>query len=98
MINIKKISVNQTIGWKRDFRRQSKKCNKEIDKKEFAKSKKRIGIGFSLCPFYSLKQLQRINTVFIKKTKYGHKNKIVNIFSVRKQVLTRNAFNQEAIL
>ena len=52
--------------------------------------------GFSLCPHYSHKQLQRINTINIKKNKYGHRNKFY-IYSVRKQILTRNAFNQEAI-
>lgn len=99
MINIKKISANQAIGWKIDLsKRQLRKCKREIDGKEFAKSEKKTFIGFSLCPSYSLKQLQRINTIFIKKAKYGHRNKIVDIFAVRKQVSTRNAFNQEAIL
>ena len=99
MINIKKISANQAIGWKRDnIRKQVRKYKREIDQKEFGKNEKKTFIGFSLCPSYSLKQLQRINTIFINKAKYGHKNKNVDTFSVRKQISTRNVFNQEAIL
>jgi hypothetical protein len=99
MINTKKISADQTIGWKRDFiRQQLGKCKREIDKKEFVKSRKKTFIGFSLCPSYSFKRLHRINTILINTRKYGHRNKIKGFYSVKKQILTRNAFNQEAIL
>ena len=98
MINIKKISSNQGIGWKRDFTRINLEKNKiELCKNEFAKDEK-IFIGFSLCPHYTFQRLKRINTIFIKNRKYGHRNKNVNTFSIRKQISTRNAFNLEAVL
>jgi hypothetical protein len=53
---------------------------------------------FSLCPYYSIKQLQKINTLRSKTIKKGQRKLLSAIFPIRKQVSTRNAFNQEAIL
>ena len=55
-------------------------------------------VGLSHCPTYSVNQLRRINGLQIKKAKYGHRNAIAETYPVRKQFLTKNAFNQEAIL
>ena len=65
--------------------------------KKDSKSKIESIRGISLCPHYSPKKLQRINTINIKKNKYGHGNNF-DIYSVKMQISTRNAFNQEAIL
>ena len=51
---------------------------------------------FSLCPSYSIKQLHKINTIQTKKRKKGQILSV--IYPIRKQISTRNAFNQEAIL
>ena len=51
---------------------------------------------FSLCPSYSIKQLHTINTIQSKKRKKNRRPS--NFFPITKQISTRNAFNQEAIL
>ena len=51
---------------------------------------------FSLCPSYSIKQLHTINTIQSKKRKKNRRPS--NFFPINKQISTRNAFNQEAIL
>ena len=53
---------------------------------------------FSLCPSYSIQQLHKINIIQSKKIKQGQRNRLSAIFPIRKQISTRNAFNQEAIL
>ena len=68
------------------------KMAKSIRKEEMTE------LGFSFCPKYSVEQLRRINSLQIRKAKYGHRNAIAEICPVRKQLLTKSAFNQEAIL
>ena len=50
----------------------------------------------SLCPSYSIKQLHKIDTIQSKKRKKGQIPSV--LYPIRKQISTRNAFNQEAIL
>ena len=53
---------------------------------------------FSLCPYYSVKQLYKINALQTKKIKQGQRKPIVTFLSVHKQMAIKNAFNQEALL
>ena len=50
----------------------------------------------SLCPSYSIKQLHKINTIQSKRRKKNRRP--FTFFPINKQISTRNAFNQEAIL
>jgi len=60
--------------------------------------------GFSIAPWYSLKQLRRINYIEKGKVKHTHENlKWFHFRSdisvpVQRQVLTKDVHNQEAIL
>jgi|SRR3954447_11228254 hypothetical protein len=54
--------------------------------------------GFSIAPWYSLKQLRRINDLRTRKIKYGHKNTKACIHAPHRQYIIKQAFNQEAII
>jgi hypothetical protein len=48
---------------------------------------------FSLCPSYSIKQLNKINTIQSKKIKQGQRKILSVIFPIRKQIIIKDAFN-----
>ena len=52
---------------------------------------------FSLCPYYSLKQLQKINTIRSRIIKKGQRKILSAIFPIRKQIMIKDAFSQEVI-
>jgi hypothetical protein len=70
----------------------------EVKMAKNIRREKTAELGFSFCPRYSIEQLRRINGLEIRKAKYGHRNAIAGLFPIRKQLLTKSAFNQEAIL
>ena len=52
---------------------------------------------FSLCPSYSIKQLHKINTLQTKRFKQGQRKTLIHNYPVRKQMIIKDAFNQEVI-
>ena len=73
----------------KNFQKQSK-----IKTGTPARKVKIIAEWFSLCPSYSIKQLNKINMVQSKKIKQGQRKILSPIFPIRKQIIIKEAFNQ----
>ena len=52
---------------------------------------------FSLCPYYSVQQLHKIQLVQTKRKKHGQMKIFAPNYPVRKQIIIKNVFNQEVI-
>lgn len=52
---------------------------------------------FSLCPYYSVQQLHKIQSVQTKRKKQGQMKIFAPNYPIRKQNIIKNAFNQEVI-
>jgi hypothetical protein len=62
-----------------------------------AKRVKSMEEKFSLSPSYSFTQLQKINAIRSKSIRKGQRKIRSAIFPVRKQMMIKDAFNQEVI-
>ena len=52
---------------------------------------------FSLCPYYSVKQLHQIRCIQTERKKKGQAKIFAPEYPARKHVIIKNAFNQEVI-